>query len=164
MGPSRKRASSIYASRNCPPQFQSDPQTGRPAGGELPAQRFVIDGAPFSLSIFLYVRPEYFLERERERETESYFLGSKSWGFSETEVRLCGLEFAALRRSSPSFKAKIEQPGFDFLFPVLFPTARRLPMCEDLCLVCNQDLSRRRFVYSPAKRLALSRFASVDSA
>jgi hypothetical protein len=64
----------------------------------------------------------------------------------------------------PSFAVKIVQPGFDFLFPVLFPTASRLLMCEDLCLVCNQDLSRRRFVYSPANRPVLSHFASVDSA
>ncbi len=137
----------------------------RPAGGELPAQRFVIDGAPFSLNIFLDVLPEFFLERakERDREGES-FLGSKCWDFSESEGRLCGLEFAALRRSSPSFEAKIEQPGLDFLFPVLFPISRGLPMCEDLCLVCNQDLSRRRFVYSPANRPVLSRFASVDLA
>jgi hypothetical protein len=91
-------------------------------------------------------------------------LGSKCWDFSETESRLCGLEFAVLRGSSPQFRGEIEQPGFDFLFPVLFPTARRLPMREDLCLVCNQDLSRRRFVYCPANRPVLSRFASVDSA
>jgi hypothetical protein len=84
--------------------------------------------------------------------------------FSETESRLCGLEFVALRRSSPQFRGEIEQPGFDFLFPVLFPIVRRLPMFEDLCLVCTQDLSRRRFVYSPVNRPVLSRFVSVDSA
>ncbi len=84
-------------------------------------------------------------------------MGSKRWDFSESEGRLCALKFAALRRSSPSFEAKIEQPGFDFLFPVLFPTARRLPMCEGLCLVWSQDLCRCRFVYSPANRPVLSR-------